>query len=278
MVLDNEGSTTAGTPCHQWASQTNNPNQVWELAPCGQYGNDAYYNLVCLDSGMALDDNNATGNGTPVVQNPLTVGDANQEWAVIYGSDYCNVICLASGLALDNEGSTSEGNGIWQATPQAADTNQEWQFVISSTTPPSGSVYNLICNDSGMALDNGGSTSSGSAVVQNPPVYNDTDQEWTLTSTTNGYYTLVCQDSGKSLDNGGSTSNGTAVEQVTSTSGDTNQEWTLVNEGNSLYSVLCLSSGMALDNNGSTTAGTTVVQWTSGSNNPHQEWQFNPAP
>ena len=277
MVLDNEGSTTAGTPCHQWASQTNNPNQVWQLNSCGLDGNATYYNLVCQDSGMALDGNNATGNGTPVVQNPLTAGDANQEWVVILNSNYCTVTCVASGLALDNEGSTSEGNGIWQWTPQQGNTNQEWQFVINSTAPQSGSIYNLLCQESGMVLDNGGSTTSASAVVQNPLVYNDTDQEWKLTSTTNGYYTLACQDSGKSLDNGGTSNQGAAVEQVTSKSGDTDQEWSFVSQGNGYYSLICLNSGMALDNGNTTSAGSDVIQYGPNGGST-QSWQLNLVP
>jgi hypothetical protein len=184
-------------------------------------------------------------------------------------------------LALDNEGSTTKGNGVWQWTSQTNNTNQEWQFALNNSAPQSGSIYNLICDDSGMALDNGGSTSSGADIVQNPLVYNDTNQEWKLTSTSNGYYTLVNQTSGMALDNTGSTTKGTDVEQVTATSGDTNQEWEFLDQGSSFYSVVCLSSGFSLDNDASTTAGTDIVQWQGGganSGNTHQEWQLNQVP
>jgi hypothetical protein len=272
MALDNEGSLTAGTPCRQWASQTTNTNQEWELV--GTDNTDDYYNLICGESGMALDGNNATGNDTPVVQEPLTAGDANQEWELVLGNGSYNLICLASGLALDNEGSTTQGNGIWQATPIPGDTNQEWQFVINNSAPQSGSVYNLICDTGGLALDNGGSTTNGGVIVQESLTAGDTNQEWGLTSaSTSGYYTLTNQTSGQALDNGGSTTQGAYVMQETLTSGDANQEWKIVSDGGGLYRLINLTSGQSLDNGGSTSAGSDVKQWSTQPSS-NQAWEF----
>jgi hypothetical protein len=196
---------------------------------------------------------------------------------VIFGSGYCTLINLANGLALDNEGSTTEGNGIWQWTPSPGNTNQEWQFVIVNTAPQSGSVYNLLCEESGMVLDNGGSTSNGAGLIQNQLAANDTNQEWELTSASSGYYNLVCQDSGKALDDDNSTSSGSQVIQWTLTSGDSNQEWAFNSQGSGYYALICLGSGLALDNDNSNSAGNQVIQY-SPNGGSTQSWQLNLVP
>jgi hypothetical protein len=184
------------------------------------------------------------------------------------------VFCVASGLARDNDGTTTQANGIWQATPVSGDTNQEWQFVINNSAPQSGSVYNLLCDTSGMALDNGGSTTNGGVIVQGLLTSGDTNQEWTLTSaSTSGYYTLTNQTSGLALDNGGTTTQGANVMQETLTSGDANQEWEIVNDGSGLYRLINLTSGQSLDNGGSTSAGSDVRQW-SAQPSSNQAWEF----
>ena len=52
---------------------------------------------------------------------------------------------------------------------------QAWQLEL---VPQSGEVYNLICATSGMALDNGGSTSDGANLIQEPVKSGDSNQEW----------------------------------------------------------------------------------------------------
>jgi hypothetical protein len=125
-----------------------------------------------------------------------------------------------------------------------------------------------------MTLDNGGSTSNGGIVIQEPQQSDDTNQEWQLLSVGGGYYNLICQKSGLALDNSGATSNGGTVWQWTPQPGNTNQEWQLVNVGDGYCNLICLTSGLALDNEGSTTAGNGVWQWTPQSGNTNQEWQF----
>src|ERR1700691_1181320 len=140
--------------------------------------------------------------------------------------------------------------------------------------PKSGSIYNLICQTSGMALDNSGGTTNGSPVIQEPLQSGDTNQEWECVSVSGGYYNLICQTGGLALDNDNGTSNGNTVWQWTLQSGNTNQEWMPVSVGGGYYNLLCLTGGVALDNNNSTTAGTAVWQWTQQSDNTNQNWEF----
>src|ERR1700683_2394227 len=140
--------------------------------------------------------------------------------------------------------------------------------------PQSGSIYNLICQTSGMVLDNDDGTTNGSPVIQEPLQSGDTNQEWECVSVSGGYYNLICQTGVLALDNDNGTSNGNTVWQWTLQSGNTNQEWMPVSVGGGYYNLLCLTGGLALDNEGSTTAGTGVWQWTQQSGNTNQNWEF----
>src|ERR1700727_1199581 len=91
--------------------------------------------------------------------------------------------------------------------------------------PKSGSIYNLICQTSGMALDNSGGTTNRSPVIQEPLQSGDTNQEWMPVSVGGGFYNLLCLTGGLALDNNNSTTAGTAVWQWTQPSGNTNQNW-----------------------------------------------------
>jgi hypothetical protein len=139
-------------------------------------------------------------------------------------------------------------------------------------TPQSGSVYHLVNQKSGMALDNSGSTSTGTAVTQWTDTTGDSNQEWKLVDVGNGYYNLLCQKSGMALDDNNSSTSGTSVIQWTQQSGNYNQMWQLVNLGGGQYNLICRGSGLALDNSGSTTTGTAVTQWPQQSGNTNQVW------
>jgi hypothetical protein len=157
--------------------------------------------------------------------------------------------------------------------------NIEW-FAFQSVSgvggggPQSGSIYNLICKTSGMALDNDNGTTNGATVWQWAPQSGNTNQEWQFNSVGGGYYNLICQTGGLALDNDNGTSNGDTVWQWTLQSGNTNQEWMPVSVGGGYYNLLCLTGGLALDNEGSTSEGTDVWQWTQQSGNSNQEWQL----
>ena len=142
--------------------------------------------------------------------------------------------------------------------------------------PTNGVTYHLICQDSGKALDNGGSTTTGTTVNQWANQAGNINQEWKLTAMSGGYFNLVCSRSGMALDNSGSTTNGSNVKQWTVNVGNPNQNWTFVNVGGTYpWHLKCQTGGLSLDNRGSTTDGTAVGQWSDGgSGNPNQNWQL----
>ncbi len=168
--------------------------------------------------------------------------------------------------AVDDKGVNDPSPPTLRVTVQATPTP-------TPAVPQSGSIYHLICKTSGMALDNGGSTSNGTPLKQWTDV-TTSNQEWKLVSIGNGYYNLICQRSGLALDNSGSASNGNYERQYTPQSGNSNQMWQLVSVGNGLYQLICKTGGVALDNRGSTSIGTAVGQWTPVATTTNQRWSF----
>jgi hypothetical protein len=156
-------------------------------------------------------------------------------------------------------------SGVSVYSPQVSATT-------SSGGPQAGSIYHLLCQTSGMALNNGGSTTEGTDVTQ------WTDQsspnlEWELVAAGAGYFQLVCQDSGMALNNNGSTTEGTALTQWPPQSSP-NLNWKFVNVGGAYpYQVVNQDSGMALNNGGSTTNGSVVTQWPPVSS-PNLNWKL----
>jgi hypothetical protein len=103
-----------------------------------------------------------------------------------------------------------------------------WQSG-GSANPTNGSTYHLICQKSGMALDNGGSTTDGAAATQWTVNSGNINQYWKFVNVGGAYpYHLICEQSGKALDNAGSTTAGTTVTQwADGGSGNINQNWSL---------------------------------------------------
>jgi len=279
MALDNGGSTSNGSGVTQWTLQSGNTNQEWETVNVGS----GYYNLICQTSGLALDNEGSTSAGTSLWQWSQQANNSNQEWEFILlsNNDY-NLVCLQSGMALDNGGSTSNGSAVVQdplnEVPypyQSGSPEQEWQVEAISQPLQNGGVYNVMCQTSGMVLDNGSGNSNGTPTIQYSLQSGNTNQEWELVSAGNGYYNLICQTSGDALDNEGSTTAGSGVWQWTPQSSNTNQEWEPVSVGGGNYNLICLTSGMALDNGGSTSVLTDIIQEPVQSGDTNQEWSFD---
>jgi len=136
----------------------------------------AYYRLINVNSGDALDVNGAsTASGANVIQWPQNGGN-NQQWVITdNGNGYYNVTNRNSGDALDVDGaSTAAGAGIIQWLWNGGD-NQQWQLTSVST-----GVYKVTNRNSGFALDvSGSSTANGTGIVQQPG-NNGTDQQWQI--------------------------------------------------------------------------------------------------
>lgn len=137
----------------------------------------AYYRLLNLNSGQALDVNGAsTVNGAGIIQWPQNGGN-NQQWIIADdGGGYSKITNRNSGDALDvNSGSAASGAGIIQ-WPWNGGNNQQWQLTAVSP-----GIYKVINRNSGLALDvTGASTVNGAAIIQYPWSSGATNQQWQI--------------------------------------------------------------------------------------------------
>jgi uncharacterized protein involved in high-affinity Fe2+ transport len=147
-------------------------------------------------------------------------------------------------------------------------------FSYAQTSITSGTVYSLVSKTSGLVLDNGGSTTAGTALAQTSNSAGNTNQQWQINSAGGGAYRIVCLTSGMALDTGGSTANNAPVVQNVPSTSSTSQQWEITSLGSGYYQITSASSGMALDNGGSTSGGGSVRQSTVVSGDSNQEWQI----
>ncbi len=104
----------------------------------------------------------------------------------------------------------------WRVT-----SNLDGYFQIASLDPGTGNTANALD-------DSGGSTTSGTAIVQSR-VNGSMEQEWTIVSVGNGYFNLVNRLSGMAADtNGGSGALAGAVVQETLSGSAQTQQWQVV--------------------------------------------------
>jgi len=135
----------------------------------------AYYRLLNLNSGLALDVNGAsTANGAGIIQWPQNGGN-NQQWVITANGSYYKITNRNSGLVLDvNSASKTSGAGIIQ-WPWNGGNNQQWQLTSTST-----GVYKVTNLNSGYMLDvNGASTANGASIIQ-WPWNGGNNQQWTI--------------------------------------------------------------------------------------------------
>jgi glucosylceramidase len=276
-------STANGAQIVQW-THDGDPDQQWTLLDAG----NGYYNLVDVNSGLALDDTNgSTSNGTQMQQWALGVGNSNQQWQITsLGNGYYTLTNRTSGLMLDlANGGLGDGTAIQQWAGSSGDLNQQWALVgtpraAAAASPVAGGTYRIVNQASGKPFGvSGASTADGAKIVGSA---DDAalDQAWTLVDAGGGYYNIINANSSKALDDtGGSTSNGTQMQQYTITgTGNSNQQWQVASLGNGYYKITNRTSGLVLDlTNGNTDDGTAIQQWAASPNNANQGWQFIPA-
>ncbi|WP_031484136.1 RICIN domain-containing protein [Streptomyces bicolor] len=141
---------------------------------------DAYYRLVSVRSGKALDVNGfSTADGTRI-QQWTDQNTANQQWRLKPAGDgYYELVNRNSGKVLGIAGnSTAQGAAAEQQTDSSS-TSQEWRIDEVSGSD----AVTLTSRKSGQVLDVlGGSTAQGAAVVQYPGK-GSTNQQWKLVKT-----------------------------------------------------------------------------------------------
>ncbi len=105
-------------------------DQQWRLDDAGS----GYYNIVNINSGLALDDPaGSTSNGTILQQYAITgTGNSNQQWYITAaGSGYYKIINRTSGLGLDlTGGSLMDSTPVQQyGVTGNGNFGQNWQFI-----------------------------------------------------------------------------------------------------------------------------------------------------
>lgn len=177
-MLQLGGSAASPTVTGTNASGLSRLKYAWGVGTGGTdvFYPGAYYRLLNINSGDALDVNGAsTASGANIIQWPQNGGN-NQQWVITdNGNGYYKIINRNSGDALDvNSASTTAGANIIQ-WPWNGGNNQQWQLTAIST-----GVYEVTNRNSGLVLDvSGASTTNGTGIVQQP--WNSSnDQQWQI--------------------------------------------------------------------------------------------------
>jgi hypothetical protein len=231
-------------------------------------------------SGNAMYFNNSGSNtinlqGLPSITGSIT-GSGN-------GTNYLNFNLIGT-LQSVNSGSNQISGLDWTGT--LYDLASSGSIIVSGQmytwsgmTSVSGTVssplatgaYELVNENSGLALDNGSTKTSGSGVEQ-WTANNGAAQQWDITYLGNGTYKIVSAYSGLALDNGSTETIDNQVIQFTANGGQ-QQQWVILPVGNGYYRLINQYSGMALDNGSTSNVGVAVIQNTQ-SSSATQLWKI----
>lgn len=135
--------------------------------------------------------------------------------------------------------------------------------VVPGGNVPDGTYY-IVNQNSGKALDNGGSTSNASVMIQFQPYNGNINQKWNLEHLGGNKYKVISAMSNQALDvYGGSLDNGAAIIQWPYGGGE-NQKWYFESQSTAYpaYVIKSALSGKAIDvTGGSQSNGIQLVQW-----------------
>jgi len=289
-----------------------NPNDAWaidrvvpwthmDLYSYSCYSYDTEYSASTIQTNLSYIKTMAPDSPTFGANNvyvgefgtPQNAADVQNEWTQ-YSLTYTQAKAALDWGALyvvywqifDNEYNSSTGkyNGYWLRKSDGTYA-MSWSFIhdtCAQNAYPAApqfnpNVYYRLCGKtSGMALDNGGSISNSTNVMQNTPSSGNINQQWKIVYAGSGYYNVISRKSGMALDNAGSTTNSTPITQYSMMAGNANQLWQLINLGGGSYNLICKSSGKALDNGGSAINGAATTQYTASTTNANQQWLITP--
>ncbi|UQX04184.1 RICIN domain-containing protein [Streptomyces sp. RerS4] len=153
---------------------------VQEDSQAATVDGDAYYRLISVRSGKALDVNAfSTADGTRI-QQWTDQNTANQQWRLKpTGDGYYELVNRNSGKVLGIAGDSTAQGAAAEQQSDSASTSQEWRIDDVSG---SGAVV-FTSRRSGQVLDVfGGSTADGAAVIQYGG-HGSTNQQWKLVKT-----------------------------------------------------------------------------------------------
>ncbi|MEU5041743.1 alpha-L-fucosidase [Streptomyces griseorubiginosus] len=139
-----------------------------------QFDPSAYFKLVNVTDGLALDSGGNVGFGAGLKQWAYD-GSPNLQWqAVELGDGHYKLVNRANGMVADGWGATDNGAAARQA-PWNGGPNQQWTI-----THRGDGRYSIANRTSGLVLDGGGNVASGSPTKQ-----------WTYDGTTNLMWTFT---------------------------------------------------------------------------------------
>ncbi|ROQ35962.1 ricin-type beta-trefoil lectin protein [Streptomyces sp. PanSC19] len=140
----------------------------------------AYYRLLSVRSGKALDVNAfSTADGTRI-QQWTDQNTANQQWRLRpTGDGYYELVNRNSGKVLGIAGASTARAAVAEQQTDSSSASQEWRIDEVSGSD----AVILTSRGSGQVLDvSGGSTADGAAVIQYPG-HGSTNQQWKLVRT-----------------------------------------------------------------------------------------------
>ncbi len=143
--------------------------------------------------------------------------------------------------------------------------------VAPSTTA---SNYVLVNRNSGLAVDDPGSSqSAGTALVQ-WPVDGGANQTWKFVPLPGGVYNLVNASSGLGLNvSGGGSAPGTPIIQWP-IQGTANEQWTIAPAGGGYVGIVNVNSGLVLGVTGASTSQNATLQQQSNTGSAAQQWRL----
>jgi mannan endo-1,4-beta-mannosidase len=145
---------------------------------------DGTYYITNQANGLMLDvSGNSTANGGVIDQWGMNGGD-NQKWQLTnLGSNYVKLINVHSGLALDVSGGSTANNAAIIQWSYNGGNNQRWQ-VVSTGSYPYNQAYELVSQNSGLALDDPGWSGSQGTNLDQYAANGGANQLWGFASAT----------------------------------------------------------------------------------------------
>ena len=140
-------------------------------------------------------------------------------------------------------------------------------------------TYAVVSNYSGTAVDDPGSSTKNSTVMQIYTLNNGRNQQWTVNNLGGNIITLTNVASGQLLEvTGDSTANSALVDQYPA-NGQTNQQWRVISvgensSGKKIYELTNVKSGLALDIDGASKNNQTDLDQYPYMANAWQQWTF----
>jgi predicted alpha-1,6-mannanase (GH76 family) len=180
----------------------------------------------------------------------------------------------SSGLSFNNWAtSTPSGTNLYGW--DCSDTVVGMQVIpVSSSTLIANGTYIVTNVNSGMAIDDPGSSKTDGKDMQQYTVNNGTNQQWNVTNLGNNVITLTNVSSGQLLDvAAASRSNGALVDQYPSNNGN-NQKWQVLYLGGGVYTLTSINSGLALDVKGASKSTGAAIDQYPYETNTWQQWKF----